>query len=267
MRQGMMQRLSRLIPRMTSIRDRLFMVLFCICLATSLVINLVWLPGALHDIRDGQAALQRVLVYSIRDRIQLILDGREEDLRTQARLIRAAFLAGNHEALQQLAYRFLQHQRYFGEFGILDADGRERLRISRFLTITDGDLTDRSDAPFYSATLRGEVYWGPVTTSETSEPEVTLAVPLEGANASRIGVNPVERTAHSAGSVFMRSSVPVGRRSPAACVPCMRSCSGVQVPCPGVRGAEGPGKRQGVLVRGRRKAAWNEGAGRGTRTR
>ncbi len=50
------------------------------------------------------------------------------------------------------------------------------------------------------------------------------------------------------------------------CVPCMLSCSGVKVPCPGIRGAEGQGKRQGVTARWGLKEAWNEGAGRGTRT-
>jgi hypothetical protein len=47
----------------------------------------------------------------------------------------------------------------------------------------------------------------------------------------------------------------------------MLSCSRVKVPCPGVRGAEGQGKRQGVTARWGLKAAWNERAGRGTRTR
>ena len=56
------------------------------------------------------------------------------------------------------------------------------------------------------------------------------------------------------------------RGSGPACVPCMRSCLGVKVPGPGVRGAEGPGKRQGVAVRRGLKAAWNARAGRGTRT-
>jgi hypothetical protein len=46
----------------------------------------------------------------------------------------------------------------------------------------------------------------------------------------------------------------------------MRSCVGVQGPCPGVRGAEGPGKHKGVAVRWGLKDAWNEWAGRGTRT-
>jgi hypothetical protein len=40
----------------------------------------------------------------------------------------------------------------------------------------------------------------------------------------------------------------------------------VKVVCPGVRGAEGPGKRQGVTAGWGLKAAWNERAGRGTRT-
>ena len=188
MTQGMRHRVRKLFSHATSIRRRLFLVLFCVCLATSFGINLVWLPGALQDIRHGQADLQRAMVYSIHDRIEVILEAHEEDLITQAKLTRATFLAGNQESLQQLTYRFLQHARYFGEIGIVDAAGRERHRISRFLTITDSDLVDRSEAPFYLAAMRGEVYWGPVTTTETSEPEVTLAVPLEGPNATRIGV-------------------------------------------------------------------------------
>jgi len=54
----------------------------------------------------------------------------------------------------------------------------------------------------------------------------------------------------------------VGRRSPEARVPCMRSYSGVKAPCPGRCGTEGQGKCQGVTVRWALKAAWNERAGR-----
>jgi hypothetical protein len=42
--------------------------------------------------------------------------------------------------------------------------------------------------------------------------------------------------------VLIPGSLPVGRRSLGACVPCMRSCSGVHVSGPGKRGAEGQGK-------------------------
>jgi hypothetical protein len=155
MTQGMVRRVGKLFPRTHAIRHRLFAVLFCIRLATSVGINLVWLPGALQDIWQGQADLQHAMVYSIRDHIKFILDARQDDLSTQAKLSRATFLAGNQEALQQLTYRFLQHERYFGEIGIVDAEGRERHRISRFLTITDGDLTDRMDAPLTSQRCEG----------------------------------------------------------------------------------------------------------------
>jgi len=72
--------------------------------------------------------------------------------------------------------------------------------------------------------------------------------------AGSLANNRVQRTPNS------------GRRWPWACVPCMWSCLGVKVPCPGIRGAEGQGKRKGVTVRWGLKEAWNEGAGRGTRT-
>ncbi|HEX9868872.1 MAG TPA: hypothetical protein VGC99_09815, partial [Candidatus Tectomicrobia bacterium] len=76
----------------------------------------------------------------------------------------------------------------------------------------------------------------------------------------------LEATGHSAGFVAGVGQWGVARASAWACVPCMRSGLGVKVPRPGSRGAEGHGKRQGVAVRWGLKAAWNAGAGRGTRT-
>ena len=46
----------------------------------------------------------------------------------------------------------------------------------------------------------------------------------------------------------------------------MLSCLGLKVPRPGMRGAEGQGKRKGVTARWGLEDAWNERAGRGTRT-
>jgi hypothetical protein len=78
--------------------------------------------------------------------------------------------------------------------------------------------------------------------------------------------HPIQRTARQC-----RWRVPSPLRGLAAadrervCRAC-GSCLGVKLPRPGVRGAEGQGKRQGVTVRWGRKEAWNEGAGRGPRT-
>ena len=69
-----------------------------------------------------------------------------------------------------------------------------------------------------------------------------------------------------AGDGVQRPLVPALPAAPEACVPCMRSCSGVKVACPGVRGAEGQGEAPGVTARWGLKAAWKQRAGRGTRT-
>lgn len=74
------------------------------------------------------------------------------------------------------------------EIGILDAQGQEQVRISRTLTITNRDLEDRSASPLFQEGRRGEVYWAPVLTTETSEPWMTVAVPIERSKGAVVGV-------------------------------------------------------------------------------
>jgi signal transduction histidine kinase/HAMP domain-containing protein len=157
-------------------------------LATLLAANLVWLPGTLRDVRQAQSALQGAVVRGVRDHLQLFLDEREEELEGQAKLFRFAFLNGDGGILRQFAHRFLQRETAFLEIGTLDAQGQEQLKISRLLTVTDQDLGDRSASELFQKGMHQEVYWGPVVTTETWEPWVTLAVPLEGVNGVRVGL-------------------------------------------------------------------------------
>jgi hypothetical protein len=95
----------------------------------------------------------------------------------------------------------------------------------------------------------------------------TLRVPvLAFADSYLPGVTVSLKAAQSTYKAHGADAQEAARGSYFACVPCMRSCLGVQVPRPGMRGAEGQGKRQGVTVRWGLKAAWNARAGRGTRT-
>src|SRR6266511_105321 len=157
-------------------------------LATILAINLVGLPGAVRDIRETHAELQRVAVRGVRDQIQLFLGEKEQALKSQTMLFRPPFLEGDQAALRQLCHRFFQREPAFVEIGILDTQGQEHLRISRILAVTNPELGDRSASALFQEGKRREVYWGPVTTSETSEPWVTLAVPLKRSKADIAGV-------------------------------------------------------------------------------
>ncbi|MGH9197877.1 MAG: cache domain-containing protein, partial [Acidimicrobiia bacterium] len=171
-----------------SIRQRLFWRLGVLSLGTLSVVNLIWLPSSIREIRQSQAELQRVAVRSVRDQIQLFLDERERQLKSQALLFSAPLVENNQEAVRHLAHRFLQGDPAFEEIGVIDREGKERFRLSRKLVITDRELRDLSVAPFYQEAMRGKVFWGSVFTTETSEPLVTLAVPLRTSETNTIGV-------------------------------------------------------------------------------
>ena len=71
-----------------------------VSLATLLVVNLVWLPEAIHDIHRTYAELQRVAVRGVRDHIELFLEEREQALKSQAMLFRFPFRGGDQGALR-----------------------------------------------------------------------------------------------------------------------------------------------------------------------
>jgi hypothetical protein len=121
MRTGVMNTLGKVARSPASIRRRLFWLLGGMSLATLLVVNMIWLPGTIHDIRATHEELQRVAVRGIRDQIELFLGEKEQALRSQAILSRPAFLAGDQEALRRLTHRFFQRDPAFVEIGILDA--------------------------------------------------------------------------------------------------------------------------------------------------
>ena len=95
--QGMGSRLSTLLSPRTSIQRRLCWLFGGVGLGMLLAINLVWLPGAIHDVHEAQAELQRVAVRGVRDQILLFLQDKEEALKSQAKLFRPLFLIQDQE--------------------------------------------------------------------------------------------------------------------------------------------------------------------------
>lgn len=90
--------------------------------------------------------------------------------------MRPYFLDGDREGLRAIAQRLLQREADVEEVGILNTEGKELVRLSRTIAITDGDLVDSSATPLFREGMNQEVYWGPVMVTETSEPRVTLAI-------------------------------------------------------------------------------------------
>jgi signal transduction histidine kinase/HPt (histidine-containing phosphotransfer) domain-containing protein len=81
------------------------------------------------------------------------------------------------------AIRLLRLSPPISEVAQLDANGRERLRISRRVADIIGSNKDLSDTPTFRGAKTGEVYYGPVYFFGETEPFMTIAVRGDGANA------------------------------------------------------------------------------------
>ena len=169
--------------RLGTLRRRLFLLLAAASVIAVVGVNLIWLPGALRDVHEARGELQLVAVRGVRDQIDFFVADKEEGLATVARLFRAAVIDGDPKGVAIVGQRFLARERAFEEVGVFEPPRTWRYRLSRREVMTSAP----TDAPALDSIpqVRG-VTWGAVTTTETSEPWVTLATPLSSNANSRV---------------------------------------------------------------------------------
>src|SRR5262249_49002264 len=149
MAQGIWSGLRKLFSPPASIRRRLCWLLGGAGLSMLLVSNLLWLPGAIRDIREAQSELPRVAGRSVAAQSSLFLEDKEQALKSEAKLFRPLLMMQDKEGLRLLTHRFFQREPAFVEVGILDAQGQERLKVSRVVAITDQELGDGSASALF----------------------------------------------------------------------------------------------------------------------
>ena len=170
--------------RLGTLRRRLFLLLASASVIAVVGVNLIWLPGALRDVHAARSELELVAVRGVRDQIDIFLADKEEALTSIAQLFRAAVIDGGPKGVAIVGQRFLSRERAFEEVGIFEPPRTWRYRLSRreVMTIERSDAPPPLDGPLQ---ISG-VIWGAVTTTETSEPWVTIAAPLTGSAESRL---------------------------------------------------------------------------------
>ena len=173
-----MKMLSSFFRAPGSIRRRLFFLLAGMTFGCFLVVNLIWLPSAIREIKHEQSELRRTSIRLLRDQIKDHLNAEENNVRMTALRMRPYFFDGDRAHLRLLAQERLHSDPEFEEVGILNEDGKELIRVARRVAITDRDLIDRSTTQLFRDGLKQEVSWGAVTVADTSEPWVTLTVHL-----------------------------------------------------------------------------------------
>ena len=170
--------------RLGTLRRRLFLLLASASVIAVVGVNLIWLPGALRDVHAARTELELVAVGGVRDQIDFFLADKEEAMTTIAQLFRAAVIDGDPKGVAIVGHRFLARERAFEEVGIFEPPRTWRYRLSRreVMAISTADAPPALDG----MPLGRRVTWGAVTTTETSEPWVTIATPLSSTAESRL---------------------------------------------------------------------------------
>jgi signal transduction histidine kinase len=132
-------------------------------------------------------ALQREMAQGAAFKIQQFVRDIEKTLRasTQAQEIIAAGLT---EVYRFELIKLLKVAPAITEAVALDADGRERLKVSRVRMLLPEDLRDRSMAAAFMGARGGRAYFGHVYFVRESEPYMTIAVPIERFAGDVLGV-------------------------------------------------------------------------------
>ena len=139
------------------------------------------------EVRERSAA---VASWGV-DKVQSYLANIEEDLRLIVEL--GDLQTMNPVAAKPLLSFFLSFSEDVKEISLLDASGRERLKVAESILVVPGDLGSQAGTAKVQVPLSGETYIGQVRTSEFSEPFLTLAVPIRKlAEDQIVGVLAVE---------------------------------------------------------------------------
>jgi signal transduction histidine kinase len=138
-----------------------------------------------RDAAELQSELASVTAERIRDFVQRKIE-RFSDTANAASL----YPLGSKE--QHLLVSLLaKNDASFTDASIIDALGKEVLKVSDRRVYFASDLSDQSQSAQFNKAIKGEHYISPVYTSDQFQPYVTLATPLWGIGQS-IGVAAVE---------------------------------------------------------------------------
>ncbi len=188
MNESLLRAAKRLLPSPRSIRWRLFWLLEAIGLGIVLLVNLFWLPSAIHDVRVAQRELQEISVRAVHDQVRQHLDNIAGDLRNAALQFKVSMLDGDRDSLRSIGQRLLQQQPAFEEIGLLDGQAQESFKISRREAMSDHKLQTRLSPALLRDGEKDEVVWGRVFITDTSEPWVTGTMRLSSSRAQAAGL-------------------------------------------------------------------------------
>lgn len=153
--------------------SRVSLLLWSLPIIAFLLINAIWLLPSLRDITEANNRFRLEVVRRAADDIGLFVAEK-----AQALLYAAERIRFDQERQKEHLERILKEHREFNSVSILDAQGKELLKVSRFEVILPEDLRDFSDTLRFEIVSEAGVWYGQVKRTENLEPVMSVAVPL-----------------------------------------------------------------------------------------
>jgi signal transduction histidine kinase len=136
---------------------------------------------------EAIGALQREMAQGAAFKIQKFVEDIEKTLRA-ATQVQEIITAGLTDAYRFELLKLLKVAPAVTEAVALDAEGRERLKVSRVRMLLAEDLRDRSTTEAFVGARGGRSYYSQVYFVRESEPYMTIAVPIERFAGHVVGV-------------------------------------------------------------------------------
>jgi signal transduction histidine kinase len=156
-------------------------------LGIALLVNTI--AGSLYTRRQIKRAavhLQTEVASKVADQIADIMDRKTERIMDLA--VSLSLYAPGAEGQRLLAQLLVKNDRAFTGIGILDALGREVVKVSERRVYLDYELSDQSGEDYFRRAIKGEAYVTPVYTTDNAEPYVKMAVPISEGPRQHTGV-------------------------------------------------------------------------------
>lgn len=174
----------------TSLRTRLTITFIALAIGPLLLVGVILVQRSFAVERQQAIALQNQVVQRVSSEVESFFQEIESDLALRAGEIRTLEDPDQAQVISLLLSAFSTgpYRDVYEGFALLDAQGREQVRLSRLEVLPPESLEDLSGTDIYQQTLATrETYVSPVWYDDVGDPFITIGIPLTEPRSVQVG--------------------------------------------------------------------------------
>ncbi len=160
-----------------SLRNRLSLFFISLAIIPVITVSIILAQRSFSTLENQALDSQRQVADGLGTEIETFVREREDELRliSDVNALATLDVRGQRAVLNNL----LAHQQLYLELALLDSQGQEQIRLSRFEVFGEGDLVSHATSPEFVEAMKGQAYYSPIYLGEAErEPLITIALPV-----------------------------------------------------------------------------------------